>query len=95
MRRFDMLKGDTTTSGGVIQAGNNGDLLNGRAQAYEHDPVWCPACQTMGKILCVGPHLSGTGQDGRKSALSDDLCLCKCHPNPRLVPSQTMSYVDC
>jgi uncharacterized Zn-binding protein involved in type VI secretion len=94
MRRYDIFEGDTTTNGGTVQRGNPHDTLNGRAQAYERHPVWCPACKTMGKIGCIGARLSMKGPDGRDAALSDDVCLCQCSPSPRLVPSQTTSYVD-
>ncbi|WP_321818644.1 MULTISPECIES: PAAR domain-containing protein [unclassified Paraburkholderia] len=94
MRRYDILKGDLTTVGGVVQSGDGQDLLIGREQAYEADPVWCPVCKTTGQIKCEGPRISTTGPDGRQAALSDDLCICLCTPHPHLVPSQDKSYVD-
>jgi len=93
-RRYDALVGDLTTAGGSIQGGDANDIVGDRAQAYEHDPVWCPACGTMGRIVCVGPRLPMTGPDGREAALSDDLCACRCDPSPRLIPSQYASYMD-
>ncbi|WP_322039879.1 PAAR domain-containing protein [Burkholderia diffusa] len=94
MRRYDIVKGDLTTVGGIVQGGDAHDLLGGREQAYETDPVWCPVCKTMGHIQCEGPRVSTTGPDGRQAALSDDLCVCVCTPPPRLVPSQQTTYVD-
>ena len=94
MRRYDIVKGDTTTAGGIVQAGDGKDLIGDREQAYENDPVWCPACKTMGKIVCDGPRISTTGPDGRQAALSDDLCVCRCPTPPRLVASQTVSYIE-
>lgn len=94
MRRYDILKGDTTTVGGVVQAGDGRDLIGEREQAYENDPVWCPACKTMGKIMCDGARISTTAPDGRQAALSDDLCVCKCPTPPRLVASQSVSFID-
>ncbi|QPS46294.1 PAAR domain-containing protein [Burkholderia humptydooensis] len=94
MRRHDIVKGDLTTVGGIVQGGDGGDLLNGREQAYEHDPVLCPACKTIGKIACDGPRISSTGPDGRQAALSDDLCICLCSPPPKLVASQSTSYIE-
>ena len=38
MRRYDIVKGDTTTAGGVVQAGDGKDLIGDREQAYENDP---------------------------------------------------------
>ncbi|WP_310731502.1 PAAR domain-containing protein, partial [Burkholderia pseudomultivorans] len=49
MRRYDIVKGDTTTVAGIVQGGDGADLIGGREQAYEHDPVWCPVCKTVGK----------------------------------------------
>ncbi|MEK7887765.1 PAAR domain-containing protein [Burkholderia contaminans] len=94
MRRYDIVKGDTTTVGGIVQGGDGNDLIGGREQAYEHDPVWCPVCKTLGKIACTGPRISTTGPDGRETALSDDLCMCACPTPPKLVASQSVSYVD-
>jgi uncharacterized Zn-binding protein involved in type VI secretion len=94
MQRFDIVKGDTTTVGGTVEGGDGKDLINGREQAYEHDPVWCPVCKTMGVIQCDGARLSTTGPDGRQAALSDDLCICLCSPPPKLVPSQSVSYSE-
>lgn len=94
MRRFDIVKGDTTTSGGVVQGGDGNDRIGGREQAYENDPVWCPACKTTGKIASDGPRIPMTAPDGRQAALSDDLCLCLCSPPPRLVASQTTSFIE-
>ena len=94
MRRYDICKGDKTTADGTVKAGNSGDRLGDREQAYEHDPVWCPACKTMGKIVCVGPRIPSTGSDGREAALSYDLCVCRCDPSPRLIASQNTSYTE-
>ncbi|WP_321955381.1 PAAR domain-containing protein [Paraburkholderia bannensis] len=94
MQRFDIVKGDTTTVGGIVEGGDGQDLRNGREQAYEHDPVWCPVCKTMGAIQCDGARISTTGPDGRQAALSDDLCICLCSPPPKLVPSQSVSYIE-
>jgi PAAR motif len=94
MRRYDILKGDKTTSDGTVEGGDTTDKVGDREQAYETDPVWCPVCQTMGRIGCTGPRLSMKGSDGREGALSDDLCICQCDPSPRLIPSQYTSYMD-
>ncbi|HEF5155856.1 PAAR motif family protein [Burkholderia multivorans] len=94
MRRYDIVKGDTTTVGGIVQGGDGSDVIGEREQAYEHDPVWCPVCKTVGKIGCSGQRISTTGPDGREAALSDDLCLCACPTPPKLVASQSVSYVD-
>lgn len=94
MRRYDIVKGDTTTAGGIVQSGDGKDLIGEREQAYENDPVWCPACKKIGKIVCDGQRISTTGPDGRQAALSDDLCVCGCPTPPRLVASQSTSYIE-
>ena len=60
----------------------------GKEQSYIGDDVWCPACQSMGKITPDQDRLS-TKVNGRMPALNDDSCLCKCNPLPKLVHSQT------
>jgi uncharacterized Zn-binding protein involved in type VI secretion len=94
MRRYDIRHGDTTTSNGRVQATSESDTIDGIPVAYERDPVWCEACKSMGYIECVGPRIATTGPNGRQQAFSDDLCRCKCNPNPRLIASQTRSYCD-
>lgn len=94
MRRYDILKGDRTTANGTVDGGDTHDKVGDREQAYENDPVWCPSCNTTGRIVCTGPRLSMKGPDGREAALSDDMCACQCNPSPRLLPSQYTSYMD-
>lgn len=93
-QRYDILTDDLTTADGIVKSGNSKDRVGHREQAYEGDPVWCPVCKSIGRIVCTGPRLPMKGPDGREAALSDDLCLCLCHPSPRLVASQTSSYTD-
>ncbi|WP_414448575.1 PAAR domain-containing protein [Burkholderia sp. 22PA0099] len=94
MRRYDIVKGDKTTAGGTVMAGDSHDRIHDQEQAYEHDPIWCPVCRSVGTLVCTGPRLSSTGPDGREAALSDDLCVCQCEPSPRLLASQYVSYID-
>jgi hypothetical protein len=42
-RRYDVLRGDNTTAGGTVLGGDANDKVGDREQAYEDDPVWCPA----------------------------------------------------
>jgi uncharacterized Zn-binding protein involved in type VI secretion len=90
-QRFDICEGDTTTAGGRVSASSHANRLNGRAVAYERDPVWCPKCDTQGWILCVGKRLPNKGVDGREQALSYDWCMCECDPKPLLIASQNQS----
>lgn len=94
MRRYDIIKGDKTSVGGTVEGGDATDKVGDRDQAYENDPVWCPVCKTMGRIVGVGPRVPMTSPDGRQAALSDDLCVCGCDPSPFLIPSQYSSYMD-
>lgn len=88
--RYYILESDTTTAGGVVQQTANtlSFKVYGKEQSYIGDDVWCPACQSMGKIIPDQDRLS-TKVNGRMPALNDDLCLCKCNPPPKLVHSQT------
>jgi len=93
-RRYDILKGDRTTAGGTVTAGDPLDRVGDREQAYEGDSVWCPACRSTGRIVCAGPRFAMRGPDGREAALSDDLCVCRCEPGPLLIHSQDASWMD-
>jgi len=90
-RRYSICGGDKTSANGTVQTQNSSSMIGNRARAYENDPVWCESCKKMGRIVCVGPRLGRTGPDGRKAALSDDLCVCDCHPSPLLIASQNVS----
>jgi len=89
--RYDIRSGDHTTAGGVVFTPHRGDTLDGKELAYEGDVVKCFACGTNGRIVCIGERPHETGVSGKHSALSDDLCVCKCDPPPRLVASQHRS----
>jgi uncharacterized Zn-binding protein involved in type VI secretion len=93
-KRYDLMKGDKTTTGATILNGDSNDMLGDREQAYESDPVACPVCKTIGRLVCVGPRLSMTSPDGREAALSDDICLCVCVPSSHFLPSQYTSYME-
>ncbi|WP_092597588.1 MULTISPECIES: PAAR domain-containing protein [Burkholderiaceae] len=93
-RRYDILRGDATSSSGTVLGGDASDTLGGREQAYEGDPVWCPQCKTVGRIACQGPRQSMRNASGREAALSDDICACGCSPSPLLIASQFDSYTD-
>lgn len=92
MTRYLILDGDHTTVAGTVQAKTTPFALDGRH--HENDDVFCPVCKTIGKIQCVDPRLPMTGPDGRRVALSDDLCVCKCPVPPLLIASQHLMSVD-
>lgn len=89
MRRYTITLGASTTAGGkVISATANGSI-NGVKIALESDLVFCPACKSQGKIVCVGPRIPETW-NGKQVALENDLCMCGCPVPPKLVPNQTL-----
>lgn len=94
MTRYLILDGDHTTVAGTVQAKITPFALDGRHIAHEDDDVFCPVCKSIGKIQCVGLRLPMTGPDGRRVALSDDLCICKCPTPPKLIASQQVMKVD-
>lgn len=48
-------EGDPTTTGGVVVAGSSANTIEYRKAARISDPVWCPACKSMGYIAEGNP----------------------------------------
>ncbi|NLP65455.1 PAAR domain-containing protein [Paraburkholderia sacchari] len=94
MQRYLILNADKTTASGTVVAAPSTIQFFGRVVAHEGGDAQCPACNTTGKIKCDGPRQVMTAPDGRHAALSDDLCICKCNPPPKLVASQQSMSVD-
>ena len=94
MKRYLILDDDRTTASGTVHAKATTLKFDSKHVAHEGDDVTCPACDSTGKIKCDGPRLPLTGLDGRPAALSDDLCICKCDPPPKLIASQQTMSVD-
>jgi hypothetical protein len=46
------------------------------------------------KSSATAPAQVMTAPDGRHAALSDDLCICGCHPPPKLIASQNMMSTE-
>lgn len=82
--------GSSTTAGGTVTSASSLLSLNGVRVALEGDQVSCPACNCTGVIGLDGPRVQAR-DNGRQHALSDDLCLCQCHPPPRLVAAHQLS----
>ncbi|MBP1206187.1 putative Zn-binding protein involved in type VI secretion [Duganella sp. 1411] len=60
MKRHTITLGASTSAGGkVITASSNGSI-NGVTIALEGDVIFCPACKSQGKIMCVGPRIPET-----------------------------------
>lgn len=89
MRRYHITVGAKTTADGTVRTGWECSTINGLAMAREDDEVDCPACNSIGVIVCDGPHLVER-LEGRNAALDGDLCRCKCDPPPRLIANQTL-----
>lgn len=81
MRRYDIVNGDTTSAGSLIQGVDANNLIGASEPAYEGDPVSRLACKMVGKIVCDGLYIPTTGSDERQAALSGDLCICQCSPS--------------
>lgn len=92
--RFYIHVGDTTTSAGKVLTGRNDSLFLGHESSFEDDQVFCPACNSVGVIRCVGTRISAIGPHGKEEALSGDLCICRCSPPPRLVASQSSYWTE-
>jgi uncharacterized Zn-binding protein involved in type VI secretion len=91
LRRYHIRLGATTTAGGVVRTASTKYKLNGLPLAVGGDLVDCPACHTQGVIQVVPPRLPER-YNGKEYALSDDLCVCKCNPSPKLVADQMVKY---
>ncbi|WP_111933351.1 PAAR domain-containing protein [Paraburkholderia bryophila] len=94
MTRYLILNGDKTTASGTVVATPTSIQFESREIAHEGDDVQCASCHTTGKIRCDAPRHSMNSPDGRQAALSGDLCVCKCHPPPKLVASQLSMSVE-
>jgi uncharacterized Zn-binding protein involved in type VI secretion len=89
IKRYHITQGATTTAGGVVTSASSLINIDGIRVALEGDSVFCKACNSTGVIKADGPRL-GHRFDGREIALTDDLCLCRCDPPPRLVHIQAL-----
>lgn len=91
MKRHTITLGASTSAGGKVIAASSNGSINGVTIALEGDGIFCPACKSEGKIICVGPRIPETW-NGKNVALENDLCLCGCAIPPRLLPSQSVRY---
>lgn len=91
MKRYLLKVGDRSTSGGVVIDGVENSTHYDTALTFVGARVVCNACRSTGVIAAKGPrwpdHLMG-----KEQALDGDLCLCKCHPSPVMLSSQTESF---
>jgi uncharacterized Zn-binding protein involved in type VI secretion len=89
MKRYTITLGATTTVGGNVMAASSNGSINGAKIALEGDLVFCPICESQGKIKCIEPRIPELW-NGKKVALENDLCVCGCPTPPRLIPNQTL-----
>jgi uncharacterized Zn-binding protein involved in type VI secretion len=89
IKRYHITLGATTTAGGTVTSATALMTINGVKVALDGDAVSCKACNSSGYIKADGPRL-GDRCNGRELALTDDLCICRCDPPPRLVHIQTL-----
>ncbi len=89
MRRYTITLGASTTSGGQVISASSDGRIDGVPIALEGDLVTCPACNSAGKIQCVGPRIPESW-NGKNVALENDLCICRCPLPPKLLPNQTL-----
>lgn len=89
MRRYHITVGAKTTVDGTVRTGWQGSSINGQFMAREGDDVYCPECDSTGKIVLDGARLNDS-MEGRQAALEGDLCSCKCDPPPKLIANQTI-----
>lgn len=84
-------EGDPTTTGGKVLAGYPQMTVEGRPAARITDPVWCPACQSVGQIAEGHP---GFTYGDRYAALEGYRVQCGCPPGSnRLIATQTLFQV--
>ena len=88
MRRSYLKKGDQSTVGGVVVEGIPFMTHHGTELTFVGAKVSCPACGTTGRIIPRGPRWPDDLM-GKHAALDGDLCLCRCHPTPTMVATQS------
>jgi uncharacterized Zn-binding protein involved in type VI secretion len=91
MKRHHITLGARTTADGVVTSATSLLSIDGIRMALEGDEIRCHTCGSTGVIRCVGPRLAEQF-DGKQVALENDLCICQCASNPRLLPSQTRKF---
>jgi hypothetical protein len=85
------LKGNATTTGGVILEGDEASLDNGRAIARHMDLASCGRCGKFGPIFGTA-HTFGLGNT--HGVLDHDVVMCGCPPGTnRVIANSTMDYV--
>ncbi|GFM66673.1 hypothetical protein PSCICJ_27910 [Pseudomonas cichorii] len=89
---FVVREGDPTTTGGFVLSASATELIDERRVARMGDPVWCPACKSVGYIAQGNPtYINGCVA----VATHGHEVKCGCQPgNNRLTASQEHSRAD-
>lgn len=91
MKRHHITLGACTTADGIVTSATSPISIDGNRIALEGDEIRCDTCGSTGFIQCIGPR-TPEQCNGKQVALENDLCVCLCVPNPRLVPNQTRRF---
>lgn len=91
MKRCYLRKGDRSTVGGIVVEGMSDSICDGVELTFVGAKINCPACNSVGTIVACGPRLPDNWM-GCKLALENDLCACKCYPQPLMKASQTAMF---
>lgn len=87
-KRAIAVSGDMSTSKPPARIiGTGRGKIRGLNMILERDRFQCPACNTTGHIICVGPrNVMNEIHAGlaRAVALHGDICCCACEPKPWL-----------
>ncbi|MFJ4143377.1 PAAR domain-containing protein [Pseudomonas sp. NPDC089734] len=85
-------EGDPTTTGGFVLSASATELIDQRRVARMGDPVWCPACKSLGYIAEGNPtYINGCVA----VATHGHEVKCGCHPGSnRLTASQEHTRAD-
>ncbi|KTB67243.1 PAAR domain-containing protein [Pseudomonas syringae] len=89
---FIVREGDPTTTGGFVLTASANEIIDLRRVARMGDPVWCPACTSIGFIAQGNP----TYVDDRVAvATQGHEVECGCEPGSnRLTASQEQVQAD-
>jgi len=91
MKRHHITLGARTTAGGIVTSATSPMSVDGNRIALEGDEIRCDTCGNTGFIQCIGPRMPEQF-NGKQVALENDLCICQCSPNPRLLPNQARRF---
>lgn len=71
--------------------GMSDSICDGVELTFVGAKVNCPACNSIGTILACGPRFPDNWM-GNQLGLENDLCGCKCYPQPVMQASQAAMF---